>query len=326
MLTTSARLLRLLALLQSRPHWTGAGLAEVMTVHPRTLRRDIDRLRALGYPIQASSGVAGGYAFRAGRALPPVLLDDEEALAAALALRTAVTGTISGIEQTAITALVKLEQVMPPRLRRRLDALRATILPLDQRGPLVDAALLATLAGACRDQLHVHFDYADQKGQPSHRCVEPHGVVNAERRWYLAAWDTARTDWRTFRIDRITSTPVIGAHFRPRPGPEGGDLRAFVDRALSLGGRGDGAEVILHAPLEAMRQCIPASAGTLEAVDAQRCLLRCAAHPMGAVVYWLLALELEFEVVGPPALRERLREAGARVARSLAGTGTDANR
>ncbi|MGH8087663.1 MAG: helix-turn-helix transcriptional regulator, partial [Stenotrophomonas sp.] len=173
MLTTSARLLRLLSLLQSRPHWPGNTLATDIGVHPRTLRRDIERLRELGYPIQASSGVAGGYAFRAGRALPPLLLDDEEALAAALALRMAVSGTISGIEQTAITAMVKLEQVMPARLRRRLDALRTAILPIDQSGPLVDARLLATLANACRDQLQLRFDYADRQGQPSHRQVEP---------------------------------------------------------------------------------------------------------------------------------------------------------
>lgn len=324
MLTTSARLLRLLSLLQSRPHWPGNTLAADIGVHPRTLRRDIDRLRELGYPIQASSGVAGGYAFRAGRALPPLLLDDEEALAAALALRTAVTGTISGIEQTAITALVKLEQVMPSRLRRRLDALRTAILPIDQAGPMVDAGLLATLAGACREQLQLRFDYADRQGQPSQRLVEPQGVVHAERRWYLVAWDTLRVDWRTFRIDRMTSAAEVGAHFRPRPSPANGDLRAFVSQSLSLGPYGDEARVILHAPIEQVRERMPASAGMLEPVDAQRCLLRCGAHPQGAVVYWLLALELEFEVLGPPALHAMMRAAGDRVARSLARSGNDA--
>lgn len=128
-----------------------------------------------------------------------------------------MTGTISGIEQTAVTALVKLEQVMPARLRRRLDALRTAILPIDQVGPMVDAGLLATLAGACRDQLQLRFDYADRQGQPSQRLVEPQGVVHAERRWYLVAWDTLRVDWRTFRIDRMTSAAEVGAHFRPRP-------------------------------------------------------------------------------------------------------------
>ncbi len=318
MLTTSARLLSLLSLLQSRPHWAGSALAERSGVHPRTLRRDIDRLRQLGYPIQASSGVAGGYAFRAGRALPPLLLDDEEALAAAVALRTAVTGTVSGIEQTAITALVKLEQVMPPRLRKRLDALRSAILPLGQVGPVVDAGLLAALAGACRDQLQLRFDYSDRTGQPSQRLIEPQGVVHTDRRWYLVAWDTIRQDWRTFRIDRIVGAPSVGAHFSPRPGPGDGDLRQWVVQALSLGQYAEQARIILHAPLATLRNQIPASAGTLEAVDEQRCLLRCGANPLGSVVYWLMALELEFEVLGPPALRERLHDAGQRLARSLA--------
>lgn len=317
MLTSSARLLSLLSLLQSRPHWAGPELAARMEVHPRTLRRDIDRLRALGYPIQASSGVAGGYAFRAGRALPPLLLDDEEAMAAAVALRTAVTGTVSGIEQTAITALVKLEQVMPPRLRRRLDALRSAILPLDQVGPVVDAGLLSTLACACRDQLQLRFNYADRDGVASSRQVEPQGVVHTDRRWYLAAWDTTRADWRTFRIDRITGDAHLGAHFRPRPTPGNGDLRQWVAQRLSPEPHAGQARVILHAPLAQMQARIPASAGTLEALDAQRCLLCCAANPLGSVVYWLLAMEMEFEVLGPPALIERLQEAGTRVTRSL---------
>lgn len=323
MLSASTRLLSLLSLLQSRPHWAGTELAERMQVHPRTLRRDIDRLRQLGYPIQASSGVAGGYAFRAGRALPPLLLDDEEALAAAVALRTAVTGTVSGIEQTAITALVKLEQVMPPRLRRRLDALRSTILPLDQSGPVVDAAQLALLAGACRDQLQLSFDYADRNGQASQRLVEPQGVVHTDRRWYLVAWCTARQDWRTFRIDRIVAAPRVGAHFRPRPGPGDGDLRRWVAQSLSVGQYTEQARVILHAPLASMQRQIPTSAGTLEAVDTQRCLLRCGASSAGAIVYWLMAMELEFEVVGPPALRQRLHEAGERIARALARVDSD---
>ena len=318
MLTTSARLLSLLSLLQSRPHWSGATLAERMEIHPRTLRRDIDRLRQLGYPIHASTGVAGGYAFRAGRALPPLLLDDEEALAAAIALRTAVTGTISGIEQTAITALVKIEQAMPPRLRPRLEALRSAILPTDQIGPLVDAGRLTTLAAACRDQVQIAFEYTDREGQPSSRQVEPQGVVHTDRRWYLVAWDCLRADWRTFRIDRIASAPLVGAHFAPRVGPGDGDLRRWVARSLSLGQYPDEARIILHAPLAALRQRIPASAGALEVVDGQRCLLRCGANPMGSVIYWLLAMDLEFEVLGPPALIERLRETGERVARSLA--------
>src|SRR3989344_3240771 len=197
MLTSSTRLLRLLALLQTRNHWMGPELAERLEVHPRTLRRDIDRLRQLGYPVHASSGVAGGYAFRAGQALPPLLLDDDEALAVSIALRTATAGAVGGIEEPALRALVKLEQAMPARLRQQVDALRSTILPMDRVGPVVDASLLATLASACRDQLRLAFTYGDSKGRSAERSVEPQGLAHTGHRWYLVAWDRVRGDWRT---------------------------------------------------------------------------------------------------------------------------------
>lgn len=170
-----------------------------------------------------------------------------------------------------------------------------------------------------RDQLQLRFDYADRQGQASQRQVEPQGVVHAERRWYLVAWDTTR-GLAHAGIDRMTSTPRW-ACISARPAPANGDLRAFVSQSLTLGHYGDEARVILHAPLEVVRERMPSSAGVLEALDAQRCLLRCGAHPQGAVVYWLLALELEFEVLGPPALHVMMRDAGARVARSLARAG-----
>ncbi|QPF72381.1 YafY family transcriptional regulator [Roseateles sp. DAIF2] len=318
MLSASSRLLRLLSLLQTRRHWAGQELAERLAVHPRTLRRDIDRLRQLGYPVQASSGVAGGYAFKPGQALPPLLLDDEEALAVALALRTAAAGQIGGIEEPALQAMVKLEQVMPLRLRRRADALRTAVLPMDRPGPQVDAGQLATLAAACREQLGVAYRYADARGQTSERAVEPQGVVHTGSRWYLVAWDPAREDWRTFRLDRIEGEVRVGAHFRPRPGPEGGDLRAYVARSLSLAPYAEQARIVFHAPSEELAQRIPASAGLLEALDERRCRLTCGASSLDGVVYWLLALDLEFEVESPPALVERLRHAAERVQRALA--------
>ena len=230
MLTATHRLLRLLSLLQTRSHWSGPELATTLEVHPRTLRRDIDKLRELGYPVHASSGIAGGYALRPGKALPPLLLDDEEALAVAITLRTAAAGSVGGIEETALRALIKLEQVMPARLRRRTDALRAAVVPLEPHGPTVDAALLATLATACRDQLRVAFDYQDGRGQASSRMVEPQGVAHASQRWYLVAWDPARDDWRIFRLDRIAGPATTGAHFAPRPSP-GGETCASTYRA-----------------------------------------------------------------------------------------------
>ena len=320
MLTSSNRLLRLLSLLQTRRHWAGTELAATLAIHPRTLRRDIDKLRELGYPIQASSGVAGGYAFRAGHALPPLLLDDDEALAVALTLRTAATGTIGGIEETALRALVKLEQAMPQRLRRRVDALRSAIVPVPREGAAVDATLLATLAAACRDQMRIGFDYADGKGQASTRLVEPQGLAHTGYRWYLVAWDPARDDWRTFRIDRIAGAPKIGAHFAPRPPPGGGDLRAYVSRAVNMAPHPEPARVILHAPRAVMAARIPPGAGRVEPLDAARCLLQCPVHSLDALVYWLMALDVEFEVLAPAALRDRLRLAAERLARSLERT------
>lgn len=317
MLTSSSRLLRLLSLLQARRHWAGAELAERLEVHTRTVRRDIDRLRELGYPIEASSGVAGGYAFRPGQVLPPLLLDDDEALAVAIALRTAALGMVSGIEETALRAVVKLEQVMPSRLRKRADALRTTITPLDSIGPVIDGALLAALAGACRDQLSVRFSYTDIRGAASERWVDPQGVVYTGSRWYLVAWDRGREDWRTFRLDRIQPPATICAHFAPRPGPQGGDLKAFVSRSLAVSPYPTQARVVLHAPRELMAQRIPAAYGLLEAIDDERCLLQCGAHALDHLTYWLLAFDVDFEVLEPVALKERLIRAGERAARSV---------
>lgn len=314
MLSSSTRLLRLLSLLQTRAHWMGPELAERLEVHPRTLRRDIDRLRQLGYPVQASSGVAGGYAFRAGQALPPLLLDDEEALAVSIALRTATAGAVGGIEEPALRALVKLEQAMPARLRKRVDALRSAILPLTHTGPVVEASVLAALALACRDQLRTEFTYEDSQGRSAKRSVEPQGVVHTGQRWYLVAWDRVRNDWRTFRIDRIVGDPQVGAHFAPRASPDGGDLKGYVSRSISAPHHAEQARVVLHAPYAVMSRRIPPSAGVVSTRDqGQRCQLECAAND--SLVYWLMALDVEFEVLAPAALKERLRVAGERAQR-----------
>jgi predicted DNA-binding transcriptional regulator YafY len=320
MLSSSSRLLRVLSLLQARSHWAGPDLAAQLEVHPRTLRRDIDRLRQLGYPVHASSGVAGGYVFRAGQSLPPLLLDDDEALAVAIALQIAAAGTVSGVEESSLRALVKLEQVMPTRLRRRTNALRSAILPVQRIGPTIDASVLATLATACRDQLQVGFDYRDLRGRASVRTVQPHGLVHTGNHWYLVAWDPARDDWRTFRIDRVKGAPRTGAHFAPRAAPAG-DLRAYVSGALAGVHQGDQARVVLHRAREVMARTIPPSAATLEAIDDTRCLLLCSAGHLDSLVYWLMALDVEFDVLEPPVLRQRLRLASERVARSLARAG-----
>ena len=314
MLSSSTRLLRLLSLLQTRAHWMGPDLAERLEVHPRTLRRDIDRLRQLGYPVQASSGVAGGYAFRAGQALPPLLLDDEEALAVSIALRTATAGAVGGIEEPALRALVKLEQAMPARLRKRVNALRSAILPLTHTGPVVEASVLATLALACRDQLRMEFRYEDGQGRSAQRSVEPQGVVHTGQRWYLVAWDRVRSDWRTFRIDRIVGDPQVGAHFAPRASPDGGDLKGYLSRSISAPHQAEQARVVLHAPYAVMSRRIPEAVGMVSALDqGQRCQLECAASD--SLVYWLMAFDIEFEVLAPASLKERLRVAGERALR-----------
>ena len=317
MLTSSTRLLRLLSLLQTRSHWLGPDLAERLEVHPRTLRRDIDRLRQLGYPVQASSGVAGGYAFRAGQALPPLLLDDEEALAVSIALRTATAGAVGGIEEPALRALVKLEQAMPLRLRQQVDALRSNILPMDCVGPRVEASLLATLASACRDQLRVDFSYEDGQGRATQRAVEPQGVVHTGMRWYLVAWDRGRCDWRTFRIDRMVGQPQVGVHCTPRQGPDGGDLKAYVARSITAAPHAGQARVVLHAPFVEMARRIPPSVGVISSLEGgARCELECGASDW--LVYWLMALDVEFEVLEPASLSDRLRAAGERAIRSAA--------
>src|SRR5215213_7208651 len=201
--TTSSRLLTLLSLLQGRRDWPGGELAERLEVSGRTVRRDVERLRGLGYPVESLTGPAGGYRLRAGAAMPPLLLDDDEAIAIAVGLRTAARASVTGIEETAVRALVKLEQVLPSHLRRRVRALQAATTTVPTGGPTVDPQCLTVLAAACRDHERVRFAYSGRDGAESRREVEPHSLVNVGRRWYLVAWDRRREDWRTFRVDRI---------------------------------------------------------------------------------------------------------------------------
>ena len=233
----------------------------------------------------------------------------------AIALQMAAAGSVSGVEEGSLRALVKLEQVMPVRLRTRIDALRTAILPIDRTGPAVPASTLSTLATACRDQLRVDFDYLDGKGQPSHRSVEPQGMVHTGYRWYLVAWDPARDDWRTFRIDRLVGVPSNGAHFLPRPGPDGGDLRAYVVRSISAP-PAERAQVLLHAPHHVLVQRLPPVMGTLSPVGDSASLLSCGAVDQGVLVYWLMTFDVEFEVLEPPSLRTHLQAVGDRFARS----------
>ncbi|MGZ8738909.1 MAG: helix-turn-helix transcriptional regulator, partial [Nocardioides sp.] len=216
-MNTSARMLRLLSLLQTHRYWPGTELSARLEVSPRTLRRDIERLRELGYAVDAVRGVAGGYQLRAGGTMPPLLLEDEEAVAIAVGLQSSAAGSVSGLDETSVQALTKVIALMPPRLRRQMDALRSQTENLPWGGgPPLDAATLTTLAQACRDSEPLHFTYTARAADPTERGVEPHRLVSLGRRWYLVAYDRGRQDWRSFRVDRITDPRTTGHRFRPR--------------------------------------------------------------------------------------------------------------
>ncbi len=228
---TSSRLLTLLSLLQARRDWPGAELASRLEVSGRTIRRDVERLRDLGYPVESLTGPAGGYTLRAGTAMPPLLLDDDEAIAIAVGLRTAAKASVTGIEEAAVRALVKLEQVLPSRLRRRVAALGQATITMPGGGPTVDPQDLTTLAACCRDLECLRFAYTGRDGAESRREVEPHSVVNLGRRWYLVAWDRKREDWRTFRVDRLERPASMGVRFTARKLPAK-DAAAYVTESI----------------------------------------------------------------------------------------------
>ena len=317
MLETSARLLRLLSLFQAQRYWSGAELSSRLEVTARTLRRDVDRLRSLGYPVNSTSGAAGGYQLGAGATLPPLLLDDDEAVAVALGLRTAAGGSVAGIEEASVRAIAKLEQVLPARLRRRVAALHAFILPLANTGPTVDADLLAVIAGACRDCLKLRFHYESREKVGSRREVEPHRLVHTGRRWYLAAWDVDREDWRTFRVDRIDSRLSTGTRFQPRPAPEGG-FAAYVSKSVGYTPYPVQARVTLHASIEAAAERIPPAVGVLEPIDETACTLRTGGVSLDMLSVHLVLIGFEFQVHEPPDLLDRVRLMAERFTRAAA--------
>jgi predicted DNA-binding transcriptional regulator YafY len=309
-------LLRLLSLLQTPRDWTGTELAERLEVSPRTIRNDIERLRGLGYPVHATRGSIGGYRLAAGATLPPLLLEDDEAVALAVGLRTAAGGAVTGIEETSLRALAKLEQVLPARLRRRVNALQTyTVLVSHRRGPTVDPDVLTVLAGTCRDHNGLRFDYADRGGVASQRRVEPHRLVNWGQRWYLVAWDTDRTDWRTFRVDRIRPHLPPGPRFTPRDLSDD-DVAALVSRGVPAAARRFQARVTVHAPAAAISERIGPWVGTVEAIDDGRCILDTGADSLEILAVYLGMLDADFTVIEPPELVAHLQALAGRYARA----------
>jgi predicted DNA-binding transcriptional regulator YafY len=317
MASTSARTLRLLSLLQTRRYWPGDELAGHLEVSPRTLRRDIDRLRELGYPIQAQRGVAGGYQLTAGAALPPLVVDDEEAVALAVGLQAAAQGAVEGTAEVSVRALAKVVQVMPARLRRRVQALSAMTVPASWGGapqPGVDPGILTTLALACRDTERVRFSYTAADGQHTSRHVEPHRLVLLGRRWYLVGYDLARHGWRSFRVDRLAAPHGTGTRFRPRELPAA-DAAAFVRAGIQSAIAGYDVEVLVQAPAEAVRERLGRWC-RVEEVDAARCLIRMTVDSLDWPIMALGMADADFQVISPPELLDRVHDWGRRFSRA----------
>jgi predicted DNA-binding transcriptional regulator YafY len=313
MLKTSARLLRLLWLLQSRRYWSGAELSERVEVDARTVRRDIDRLRELGYAVEASPGLGGGYQLKAGAALPPVLLDDEEAVTVAVAVRAAAS-SVGRMEETAIGLLAKLDQLLPLRLRKRASALHSVTLSLaaPQQAPSID--LLTEIACACRDRMKLRLSYRDRGGNVTSRAVEPLRLAHTGRLWYLVAWDCERTDWRTFRIDRVQRLVSSGPQFLPREFP--GDIAAYVSRSIREVPYRYRMRIRLKGSLAELARRIPGWCGVLEVLDEESCALSTGADSLEALAAQVVLTGADFEILGAPEFLAELREIGARLERA----------
>jgi predicted DNA-binding transcriptional regulator YafY len=310
MLETSARLLALLSLLQSRPAWPGSELATRLDVTPRTIRNDIDRLRTLGYPVDAVRGAAGHYRLGAGATLPPLLLDDDEAVAVAIGLRAA--SGISGIEETSARTLAKLNQVLPPRLRPKVTALAATVTRAPENtgsnvdDPVVDAELLAAVATAIRSSEWLRFDY---RGEP--RLVEPYRLVNWQRRWFLVARDPETAAWEPLRLDWMSLRAPTHRRFSPQPLP-GEDYASFVLREVANSGYAVHARVTVLAPAEEVLARINPTVGIVESIDAETCVLVTGADSYEIIAVWIGMLGLEFRVTEPAELVAHLAALGRR--------------
>jgi predicted DNA-binding transcriptional regulator YafY len=301
-----------LSLLQSRPTWTAEELAERLEITTRTVRRDITRLRDLGYPVLAAPGRFGGYQLGRGGSLPPLLLSDDEAVAVAVGLRAAAHGGVSGIEEAAVAALAKLEQVLPVALRERLQALHAATVALTGgTGPSVDPNALIIVAQGCRRLERLTFDYVDSNGQETQRAVEPYRLVHHQRRWYLVARDRDRDDWRTFRVDRIRQPVLTGHRFLRDEEP---DAAAMVAEGLAVGAYSIQATVLLDATHEEAAAEIPRTVGSLEPHQ-EGTLLRIGGSDLRWIANYLVSLRCPYRVLDPPELRDELRALGRQLLR-----------
>ncbi|AOW87466.1 MULTISPECIES: helix-turn-helix transcriptional regulator [Streptomyces] len=319
---TPARLLTLLSLLQTPREWPGGELAERLGVSRRTIRRDIDRLRELGYPVQASMGSDGGYRLVAGKAMPPLVLDDEEAVAIAVGLRAGAGHAVAGLDEASVRALAKLEQVLPSRLRHRVTTLHAATTPLTGGdGPGIDPGTLTVMASAVAGQERLRFAYRAADGTQSRRLTEPHRLVSTGARWYLVAYDLGREDWRTFRVDRVAEPFATGARFTPRELPAR-DAAEYLRRSLQRLGDSYEIDVLFAVPAEVAASRLPQWFGAPEATDdGTSCVLRATVSDAPeAVAVRLATTGLEFRVRRPTELADRVRELAARLVRATEST------
>ncbi|GAA2104485.1 YafY family protein [Streptomyces albiaxialis] len=308
-----ARMLRLLSLLQTRREWSGTELADRLGVTTRTVRRDIDRLRELDYPVEGTTGHAGGYRLASGTAMPPLLLDDDEATATAVALRTAA-GHLTGMEETSLRALAKLEQVLPARLRTQVAALQQTTAAIgwETGGPRLAPELLATLAAACRDHETLTFDYTTRHGTAAPRRVEPHHLISSGGLWYLLAHDTGRDDWRVYRLDRIAGPAPTRHHFTPRPVP-GGDPAAYVAEKIATAPTRYRAVATVHAPADTLRCRSWALPARIKPLDERTCTVDCSGNHLPAIVQTLAALDTDYDLDADPEVTAHLRRTAERL-------------
>jgi predicted DNA-binding transcriptional regulator YafY len=319
MLETSARLLRLLAMLKSRRSWPGPELSQRLEVTDRTLRRDVERLRSIGYPVLSASGTDGGYSLGAGASLPPLLFDDDECIAVVVALQTAAGNSVAGLETASLRALAKLEPVLPSRLRGRFKSLRSSIVPMADTGPAIGMRAVAILASACSDNREVRFRYRDHQDNESDVVIEPHRIVHMERRWYLVGRDKGGQDWRTFRVDGIEPPISFEGLFTPRSMPSD-DIATHVSNAVASS-YGITARILLHAPIDTVRSRIPGSSGRFEAIDDRSCRLHTSGTTLGVIAAWLAVFCVDFEIEDPPELAQHVEVVALRLARAAATSG-----
>jgi predicted DNA-binding transcriptional regulator YafY len=313
MLKTSARLLRLLSLLQSRRYWSGGELSERVQVDARTIRRDIDRLRELGYAVTGSPGLGGGYQLTPGSTLPPVLLDDDEAVAVAVAVRAA-TGSVGKMEETAVGLLAKLDQLLPARLRKRASALHSVTISVANSQSVPSIDVLIRIAAACRDHLKLRLNYRDRAGNATARTVEPLRLAHTGRLWYLVAWDAHRTDWRTFRMDRVEGLVSTGPHFAPREFP--GDIAKFVSRSITQVPYRYRIRLRLVGSAADLAKHIPSWCGVLEALDDASCTLSTGADSIEALAAQVVLSGADFEILDSRELVPELRKIADRLYRA----------